>query len=167
MLPIAPVVYLIVVTWSILQSNRRWMTLLWIILGLAVTLGVFAGLAAVWPDRAGVLGHTAAIPTLLVSALLGVNHMRSHRRPQVTKLPVRPEQRIARSDRPKSQPAIYPASWPLPLSTTSLYNFILIHSTIRTSPAMAAGVTDKLWDVADLVTLWESYEVMKANPTAA
>jgi hypothetical protein len=32
---------------------------------------------------------------------------------------------------------------------------------------MAAGVTDKLWDVADLVTLWESYEVMKANPTAA
>jgi hypothetical protein len=26
------------------------------------------------------------------------------------------------------------------------YNFIKIHRTLRTSPAMAAGVTDRLWD---------------------
>lgn len=38
------------------------------------------------------------------------------------------------------------------------YNFIKIHRTLRTSPAMAAGVTDRLWDVQDLVALWESYE---------
>jgi IS1 family transposase len=38
------------------------------------------------------------------------------------------------------------------------YNFIKIHRTLRTSPAMAAGVTNRLWDVADLVALWESYE---------
>lgn len=38
------------------------------------------------------------------------------------------------------------------------YNFIQIHSTLRTSPAQAAVVTDKLWDVNDLVALWESYE---------
>jgi IS1 family transposase len=38
------------------------------------------------------------------------------------------------------------------------YNFIKIHRTLRTSPAMAAGVTDRLWDVEDLVALWESYE---------
>jgi hypothetical protein len=38
------------------------------------------------------------------------------------------------------------------------YNYIKIHRTLRTSPAMAAGVTDRLWDVNDLVTLWESYE---------
>jgi IS1 family transposase len=38
------------------------------------------------------------------------------------------------------------------------YNFIQIHKTLRTSPAQAAGVTDKLWDVNDLVSLWESYE---------
>jgi len=38
------------------------------------------------------------------------------------------------------------------------YNFIQIHSTLRTSPAMAARVTDRLWDVNDLVCLWESYE---------
>ena len=38
------------------------------------------------------------------------------------------------------------------------YNFIQIHSTLRTSPAMAARVTDRLWDVNDLVALWEGYE---------
>ena len=38
------------------------------------------------------------------------------------------------------------------------YNFIQIHRTLRTSPAMAAGVTDRLWSVDDLVALWESEE---------
>jgi IS1 family transposase len=38
------------------------------------------------------------------------------------------------------------------------YNFIKVHGSLRTSPAMAAGVTDKLWNVEDLVALWESYE---------
>jgi IS1 family transposase len=38
------------------------------------------------------------------------------------------------------------------------YNFIKIHRTLRASPAMAAGVTDKLWEVSDLISLWESYE---------
>jgi IS1 family transposase len=38
------------------------------------------------------------------------------------------------------------------------YNFVKIHQTLRTSPAMAAGVTDRLWSVEDLVMLWEQYE---------
>jgi IS1 family transposase len=38
------------------------------------------------------------------------------------------------------------------------YNFIQIHRTLRTSPAMAAGVTDHLWSVADLEALWGSEE---------
>jgi hypothetical protein len=29
------------------------------------------------------------------------------------------------------------------------YNFIKIHRSLRTSPAMAAGVTDRLWSVED------------------
>jgi hypothetical protein len=33
------------------------------------------------------------------------------------------------------------------------YNFIKIHRTLRMSPTMAAGVTDRLWDVSDLVAL--------------
>jgi IS1 family transposase len=38
------------------------------------------------------------------------------------------------------------------------YNFIKIHQTLRMTPAMAAGVTKRLWEVDDLVTLWEAYE---------
>jgi IS1 family transposase len=41
------------------------------------------------------------------------------------------------------------------------YNFIKIHRTLRTSPAMAAGVSAKLWSVADLVDLWEAEEKAK------
>jgi hypothetical protein len=42
------------------------------------------------------------------------------------------------------------------------YNFIEIHSTLRTSPAMAAGVTDRLFDVMDLVNLLVESESAKA-----
>ncbi len=38
------------------------------------------------------------------------------------------------------------------------HNFIKIHRTLRVTPAMAAGVTDRLWDVADLVAAWEAEE---------
>jgi IS1 family transposase/lambda repressor-like predicted transcriptional regulator len=38
------------------------------------------------------------------------------------------------------------------------YNFVRIHKSLRTSPAMAAGVTDKLWSVEDMVALVERYE---------
>lgn len=33
------------------------------------------------------------------------------------------------------------------------HNFVRIHSTLRTTPAMAAGVTSKLWEIADIVAL--------------
>ncbi len=33
------------------------------------------------------------------------------------------------------------------------YNFVRIHQTLRTTPAMAAGVTDKLWEISDMVAL--------------
>ena len=38
------------------------------------------------------------------------------------------------------------------------YNFVRIHRTLRTSPAMAAGVTTRLWDVSDIVALLEAAE---------
>jgi IS1 family transposase len=38
------------------------------------------------------------------------------------------------------------------------YNFIKIHRTLRVTPAMAAGVTDRLWDAGDLVGLLEEEE---------
>jgi len=36
------------------------------------------------------------------------------------------------------------------------YNFCRIHQTLRVTPAMAAGVTSRLWSVNDLVRLLES-----------
>lgn len=34
-----------------------------------------------------------------------------------------------------------------------VYNFVKIHSTLRCSPAMAAGVSQKLWSIEDVVAL--------------
>lgn len=42
------------------------------------------------------------------------------------------------------------------------YNFCRIHQTLRTSPAMAAGLTDRLWSISDLVALLEAEEVSLA-----
>jgi IS1 family transposase len=33
------------------------------------------------------------------------------------------------------------------------YNFVRIHQTLRVTPAMAAGVTDRLWSIEDVVAL--------------
>jgi len=33
------------------------------------------------------------------------------------------------------------------------YNFVRIHQTLRMSPAMAAGVTDRLWSIEDILAL--------------
>jgi IS1 family transposase len=43
-----------------------------------------------------------------------------------------------------------------------VYNFIRIHRTLRVTPAMAAGVTNRLWEVSDLVALLEAAESKKA-----
>jgi uncharacterized membrane protein len=36
------------------------------------------------------------------------------------------------------------------------YNFVKMHNTLRTTPAMAAGVVSELWTVADLVEKTDS-----------
>jgi IS1 family transposase len=38
------------------------------------------------------------------------------------------------------------------------YNFVRIHSKLRMSPAMAAGVTDRLWEIGDIVALIDAAE---------
>jgi FtsH-binding integral membrane protein len=68
-------------TWAVIKSNRRRTTLLWIAASLAVSVSLFAGAALIWPDQTEMFGHMALIPSLLVSALVGVNHMQSHPRP--------------------------------------------------------------------------------------
>jgi hypothetical protein len=37
------------------------------------------------------------------------------------------------------------------------YNFVRIHQTLKVTPAMAAGVTDRLWEIADIVKLVDDY----------
>lgn len=39
------------------------------------------------------------------------------------------------------------------------YNFCRIHKTLRVTPAMAAGVTDRVWDIKDIVELMEAKEI--------
>lgn len=38
------------------------------------------------------------------------------------------------------------------------YNFVRIHQTLRVTPAMAAGVSDRLWEIGDIVKLVEAVE---------
>jgi hypothetical protein len=37
-------------------------------------------------------------------------------------------------------------------------NLVRVHKTLRVTPAMAAGVTDRLWEMADLVAVVEAAE---------
>ncbi|MFM9850956.1 MAG: IS1 family transposase [Hyphomicrobiaceae bacterium] len=41
------------------------------------------------------------------------------------------------------------------------YNFVKIHKAHRMTPAMAAGVTDRLWEVADIVRVLENWETAR------
>jgi hypothetical protein len=38
------------------------------------------------------------------------------------------------------------------------YNFCKIHKSLRVTPAMAAGITRRLWEVSDIVALLEAEE---------
>ena len=38
------------------------------------------------------------------------------------------------------------------------YNFVRVHKTLRMSPAMAAGVTKRLWEISDVVDVLEAWE---------
>ena len=38
------------------------------------------------------------------------------------------------------------------------YNFVRIHQTLKITPAMAAGVTSKLWVISDMVKVLEDWE---------
>lgn len=45
---------------------------------------------------------------------------------------------------------------------TCWYNVARVNSAVRMSPAMAAGVADKLWDIGDIVKLIEEWEAAQA-----
>jgi IS1 family transposase len=43
------------------------------------------------------------------------------------------------------------------------YNFVRIHKTLRVTPAMQAGVADRLWEIADIAKLVEDAEAVPAK----
>jgi IS1 family transposase len=47
---------------------------------------------------------------------------------------------------------------------TMYYNFVRIHQTLKVTPAMAAGVSDKLWEVSDIVEMLEQWELANFKP---
>jgi IS1 family transposase len=47
---------------------------------------------------------------------------------------------------------------------TMYYNFVRIHQTLKVTPAMAAGVSDKLWEVSDIVEMLEQWELSNFKP---
>lgn len=43
------------------------------------------------------------------------------------------------------------------------YNFVRLHQTLKVTPAMAAGVTSKLWEMSDMVAILEAWEASRAG----
>jgi hypothetical protein len=43
------------------------------------------------------------------------------------------------------------------------YNFVRIHQTLKITPAMAAGVTNDLWEMSDMVNVLENWEALRAG----
>jgi hypothetical protein len=41
------------------------------------------------------------------------------------------------------------------------YNFVRIHKTLKVTPAMAAGVTERLWSMEDIVGLVDDLEMAR------
>jgi len=44
------------------------------------------------------------------------------------------------------------------------YNFVKVHSTLRMSPAMAAGIETRLWDISDIVALIDARAAKPNRP---
>src|SRR5205807_4716443 len=42
------------------------------------------------------------------------------------------------------------------------YNFVRVHKTLRVTPAMAANVTKRLWEMSDIIDVLEAWETQAA-----
>jgi hypothetical protein len=47
------------------------------------------------------------------------------------------------------------------------YNFVRVHKTLRTTPAMAAGITERVWEIGDIVDALEAWEQTRETTHAA
>jgi hypothetical protein len=49
---------------------------------------------------------------------------------------------------------------------TTWYNFVRLHKTLRCTPAMAAGISMRLWDMKDILALTDAKVEPAKRPTA-
>jgi hypothetical protein len=77
--------YLVAAIWAVMESGERWATLLWVIVSLVALIGgcmllslVF--LSLVVPRYALDFVDLAAVIGMFVSAVVGLTHMKAHRR---------------------------------------------------------------------------------------
>jgi hypothetical protein len=47
---------------------------------------------------------------------------------------------------------------------TTYCNFVRIHQTLKVTPAMATGISEKLWEVSDIVEMLEQWELANFKP---
>lgn len=47
---------------------------------------------------------------------------------------------------------------------TVFYNWTRIHKTLRVTPAMAAGLTDRMWSMEDVVALMDAVAPKAGRP---
>jgi hypothetical protein len=56
---------------------------------------------------------------------------------------------------------------PRGLQLSMYYNFVRIHQTLKVTPAMAAGVTFRLWEMGDIVGVLEAWEAKRQHNAVA
>jgi hypothetical protein len=47
---------------------------------------------------------------------------------------------------------------------TVFYSFVRIHKTLRITPAMAAGLTDRVWGMEDVIALMDAVAPKPGRP---
>jgi hypothetical protein len=72
--------YLVAAVWAIMESAKRWATFFWLIASLAIAICTLWACSLIWPWAGAILGDVAGILAPLVSAVVGLNHMRKNRR---------------------------------------------------------------------------------------
>jgi O-antigen/teichoic acid export membrane protein len=72
--------FIVVLTWAMTQSNKRWMTLLWMVVGLIGTVMILWLVSLFLPYGSAILGHTAASLSFFISGIVGIIHTRGNRK---------------------------------------------------------------------------------------
>jgi hypothetical protein len=83
--------YLVAAIWAVMESAERWVTLLWVIVSLVALLGGCVLLSLVFlslvvPKYAPDVVDLAAVIWMMVSAVVGLTHMKAHHRIAAPKL---------------------------------------------------------------------------------